>query len=59
MIPQKRTWQDYVLRGAFIAAGVTAAALFTLEGQAEALPPLALGGVIGACAIGMFERDDS
>lgn len=54
----KRTWQDYALRGAFIAAGVAAAAIFALQGQAEALPPLALGGVIGACAIGMIERAD-
>jgi hypothetical protein len=53
-----RTWQDYVIRGAFIVAGVVAAVLFTMHGQAEALPPLALGGVLGACFIGMAEPDE-
>lgn len=57
MNPSKRTWQDYLLRGAFIAAGAIAATLFALHGQSEALPPLALGGLIGAVAIGAFERD--
>jgi hypothetical protein len=50
--------QDWLIRGVFIAAGVVAATLFTLHGQAEALPPLALGGLVGACMVTGFQGRD-
>jgi hypothetical protein len=45
-------WQDGLIRSVFIAAGVISAVLFTLHGQADVLPPLALGGLLGACLVG-------
>ncbi len=48
---------DYLIRGLFIGAGVVAAILFTMKGQAEVLPPLALGALLGAFLVG--SADDS
>lgn len=41
-------WRDYGIRGILIIAGAVAAVLFVQHGQADALPPLALGGLLGA-----------
>lgn len=47
----KANRQDLLLRVLFISAGVVAAVLFSLQGQSHVLPPLALGGLLGACAV--------
>jgi hypothetical protein len=44
--------QDGLIRMVFISAGVVSAVLFTLHGQGDVLPPLALGGLLGACLVG-------
>jgi len=46
--------QDLALRSLIVLAGGIAAALFILRGEAQALPPLALGATIGAFAMGRF-----
>ncbi|HUJ14538.1 MAG TPA: hypothetical protein VL284_12195 [Thermoanaerobaculia bacterium] len=46
--------QDLALRALIVIAGGVAAALFILKGQGEALPALALGGTLGACAMARF-----
>lgn len=51
----KRSWQDHLLRGLFIVAGIAAAAVFAAKGQADALPPLALGGLVGSSLIAAFQ----
>ncbi|HLJ74001.1 MAG TPA: hypothetical protein VKU62_05410 [Thermoanaerobaculia bacterium] len=48
------TLQDLALRTLIVLAGGIAAALFILKGQGEALPALALGGTLGACAMARF-----
>lgn len=48
---------DYLIRVTFIAAGLVAAAVFAMKGQADVLPPLALGGLIGAALIGGLQSD--
>ena len=58
MTPTRSNWKDHLTRGAFIAAGMIAAAVFTLQGQADILPPLALGGLVGACVVGGFQRSE-
>ncbi len=40
--------QDFALRALIVAAGLVAAVLFALKGQAQALPALAVGGTLGA-----------
>jgi hypothetical protein len=46
------TFQDVALRGLILVAGVVAAALFVLKGQAIAVPALAVGATLGAVAMG-------
>ena len=46
--------QDFALRTLIVIAGVVAAALFVLKGQGAALPALAIGGTLGACAMARF-----
>lgn len=48
---KSKDWRDYITRGLLIVAGVVAAALFVMKGEGQALPPLALGGLLGAAAI--------
>jgi hypothetical protein len=40
--------QDFALRTLIVVAGALAAAWFALNGEAQALPALAIGGTIGA-----------
>jgi hypothetical protein len=40
--------QDFALRALILVAGGVAAALLTLKGQGQALPALAVGGMLGA-----------
>jgi hypothetical protein len=51
---RKLDLQDLMLRTLIVLAGGVAAALFILKGQGEALPALALGGTLGACAMAHF-----
>ncbi len=44
----KSTLQDHVLRALIIVAGALSAVLLALKGQAQALPALAVGGMLGA-----------
>jgi hypothetical protein len=46
--------RDLALRSLIVVAGVLAAALLVLKGQGTALPALALGGTLGACAMARF-----
>jgi hypothetical protein len=39
---------DFALRTLILLAGVLAAVLLALKGQAQALPALAVGGMVGA-----------
>jgi len=48
------TLQDLALRTLIVLAGGIAATLFILKGQGDALPALALGGTLGACAMARF-----
>ena len=48
---QKSRLTDGLIRTLFISAGAVAAILFSLHGQADVLPPLALGGLLGACIV--------
>jgi hypothetical protein len=50
-------WRDHATRLLLVVAGVLAAAVFVARGEGEALPPLALGGVLGASMIRKFETD--
>jgi len=40
--------QDFALRALILIAGGVAAALLALKGQAQSLPALAVGGMLGA-----------
>lgn len=46
--------QDLALRALIVVAGGLAAALLALKGQGTALPALALGATLGACAMARF-----
>ena len=46
--------QDFALRTLIVVAGAVAAALFMLKGQGAALPALAVGGTLGACAMARY-----
>jgi len=48
---EKLDLQDFALRTLIVVAGAVAAALFILKGQGAALPALAVGGTLGACAM--------
>ena len=45
-------WKDYAIRLVFIAAGGVAALILAQTGQADALPPMAVGGMLGAALAG-------
>lgn len=47
-------FQDLALRGLIAAAGALAAILLVLRGQAQAVPALAVGAVLGALAMGQL-----
>ena len=51
---KKLDLQDFALRTLIVVAGVVAAALFILKGQGAALPALAVGGMLGACAMARY-----
>jgi len=51
---EKLDLQDFALRTLIVVAGVVAAALFILKGQGAALPALAVGGTLGACAMARY-----
>jgi hypothetical protein len=40
--------QDYALRLLFLLAGLVAAIVLTMKGYGQALPGLAVGGILGA-----------
>ena len=44
-------FQDFALRTLIVLAGGVAAVLFILKGQTSALPALALGAMLGVCAM--------
>ena len=46
--------QDVALRTLIVVAGGLAALLLALKGQGQALPALAVGGTLGACAMARF-----
>lgn len=46
--------QDLALRTLIVVAGGIAAAVLALKGYGAALPALALGGTLGACAMARF-----
>ncbi len=46
--------KDLLIRGLFLLAGATAAALLMLRGLGSALPGLAIGGTLGAFAMARF-----
>ncbi len=50
--------QDFALRTLIVLAGAIAATLFILKGQAAALPGLAIGGTLGACAMARFAQGE-
>jgi hypothetical protein len=45
---------DLAIRALLVVAGVLAAVLLILKGQAQALPALAVGATLGAFAMGRF-----
>ncbi len=47
-------FRDRALRVLIVVAGVVAAALLALKGQAQALPFLAAGGMLGAFMMARF-----
>jgi len=51
---KKLDLQDFALRTLIVVAGAVAAALFILKGQGAALPALAVGGTLGACAMARY-----
>ncbi len=51
---KKYDLQELALRTLIVLAGGIAAVLFILKGQGAALPALAIGGSLGACAMARF-----
>jgi len=47
-IMNKFDLQDFALRALILIAGGVAASLLVLKGQAQSLPALAVGGMLGA-----------
>lgn len=47
-IMEKFDLRDFALRALILIAGGVAAALLALKGQAQSLPALAVGGMLGA-----------
>lgn len=53
-------WQDMAIRAVIIAGGAVAAVLFVMQGDAEALAPLAFGGALAAILVrGFASREES
>ena len=50
----RSTLQDFALRGLVLVAGVLSAVLLVLKGQAQAVPALAIGAMLGAVAMTRF-----
>jgi hypothetical protein len=50
----KVVWQDMAIRAVIVAGGAVAAVLFVMQGEAEALAPLALGGALAAILVRGF-----
>jgi hypothetical protein len=50
----KLEWQDVAIRGVMVAGGVVAAVLFVMQGNADALAPLAFGGALAAILVRGF-----
>lgn len=44
-------WRDLFTRVLMVVAGLLAAILLVIKGEAAALPGLALGGALGACFV--------
>ena len=50
--------QDVALRTLIVVAGVLAAVLLSLKGEAQALPALAVGGTLGAFMMARFSATE-
>lgn len=50
--------QDLALRTLIVVAGVLAAVLLALKGEAQALPALAVGGTLGAFVMARFSATE-
>ena len=50
--------RDFLLRGLFIVCGAVSAILLALQGHGEALPALAIGGVLGVYCVGSVETGE-
>ena len=51
----RSTLQDIALRGLVVVAGVLSAVLLVLKGQAQAVPALAIGALLGTAAMSRFD----
>jgi hypothetical protein len=56
---KKLDLQDLALRALVIVAGSVAAILLSLKGQAQALPALAAGSVLGALMMAQFGHSEN
>ena len=52
------SWKDVSLRALVVISGGVAAVLFVMQGEAHALPALAVGSVFGVCLVGFSERQE-
>ncbi|MHB0969893.1 MAG: hypothetical protein ACYC7A_01510 [Thermoanaerobaculia bacterium] len=50
----KLEWQDVAIRGVMVVGGGIAAVLFVMQGNADALAPLAFGGALAAILVRGF-----
>ena len=50
--------QDIALRTLIVVAGILAAVLLALKGEAQALPALAVGGTLGAFVMARFSATE-
>jgi hypothetical protein len=50
----KLDWQDVAIRSVMFAGGAVAAVLFVMQGNADALAPLAFGGALAAILVRGF-----
>jgi hypothetical protein len=51
-------WKDRLIIGLFLMAGGVAALLFVSQGKAEALPPLAIGALLGVSMVARSFSDE-
>jgi hypothetical protein len=51
-------WKDRLIIGLFLMAGGVAALLFVSQGQAQALPPLAIGALLGVSMVARSFSDE-